>query len=92
MAGFVANGVAEHDLAKHFVAVSTHTEAVREFGIDPANMFEFWDWIGGRFSLWSSVGLSITLAVGFNAFADLLAGARAWTTTSAPRRWSATCR
>ncbi|NUO85618.1 MAG: glucose-6-phosphate isomerase [Cupriavidus sp.] len=76
-AWFVANGVAEHDLAKHFVAVSTNTEAVREFGIDPANMFEFWDWIGGRFSLWSSVGLSITLAVGFDAFADLLAGGRA---------------
>ncbi|MGH8789616.1 MAG: glucose-6-phosphate isomerase [Cupriavidus necator] len=76
-AWFVANGVAEGDLAKHFVAVSTNTDAVREFGIDPANMFEFWDWIGGRFSLWSSVGLSITLAVGFNAFADLLAGARA---------------
>lgn len=76
-AWFVAGGVAERDLAKHFVAVSTNTEAVREFGIDPANMFEFWDWIGGRFSLWSSVGLSITLAVGFDAFADLLAGGRA---------------
>ncbi|NOV23940.1 glucose-6-phosphate isomerase [Cupriavidus necator] len=76
-AWFVASGVAEQDLAKHFVAVSTNTEAVREFGIDPANMFEFWDWIGGRFSLWSSVGLSITLAVGFDAFADLLAGGRA---------------
>ncbi|SOZ34651.1 glucose-6-phosphate isomerase [Cupriavidus neocaledonicus] len=76
-AWFVASGVAEQDLAKHFVAVSTNTKAVREFGIDPANMFEFWDWIGGRFSLWSSVGLSITLAVGFDAFADLLAGGRA---------------
>ncbi|MCO4892386.1 glucose-6-phosphate isomerase [Cupriavidus sp. WGtm5] len=76
-AWFVAGGVPEPDLAKHFVAVSTNTEAVREFGIDPANMFEFWDWIGGRFSLWSSVGLSITLAVGFDAFADLLAGGRA---------------
>ncbi|MDQ0143819.1 glucose-6-phosphate isomerase [Cupriavidus necator] len=76
-AWFVASGVAEQDLAKHFVAVSTNTEAVRAFGIDPANMFEFWDWIGGRFSLWSSVGLSITLAVGFDAFADLLAGGRA---------------
>ncbi|SPA49655.1 glucose-6-phosphate isomerase [Cupriavidus taiwanensis] len=76
-AWFVAGGVAEQDLAKHFVAVSTNTEAVREFGIDPANMFEFWDWIGGRFSLWSSVGLSITLAVGFDAFVDLLAGGRA---------------
>ncbi|CAG2145180.1 Glucose-6-phosphate isomerase [Cupriavidus yeoncheonensis] len=74
---FLANGVAEDQLARHFVAVSTNLEAVRAFGIDPANMFEFWDWIGGRFSLWSSVGLSIALAVGFNAFADLLAGGRA---------------
>ncbi|WP_354677429.1 glucose-6-phosphate isomerase [Cupriavidus plantarum] len=74
---FLANGVAEHQLACHFVAVSTNTEAVRKFGIDPANMFEFWDWIGGRFSLWSSVGLSIALAVGFDAFEDLLRGGRA---------------
>ncbi|CAG9173063.1 Glucose-6-phosphate isomerase [Cupriavidus laharis] len=74
---YLANGVTEDQLARHFVAVSTNVEAVRAFGIDPANMFEFWDWIGGRFSLWSSVGLSIALAVGFNAFADLLAGGRA---------------
>ncbi len=74
---FLASGVPEGQLARHFVAVSTNREAVREFGIDLANMFEFWDWIGGRFSLWSSVGLSITLAIGFDAFAALLAGARA---------------
>ena len=74
---FLRNGVAENQLARHFVAVSTNREAVTEFGIDPANMFEFWDWIGGRFSLWSSVGLSIALAVGFDAFDDLLLGARA---------------
>jgi len=74
---FLTHGVPEHHLACHFVAVSTNTEAVRKFGIDPANMFEFWDWIGGRFSLWSSVGLSIALAVGFEAFEDLLRGARA---------------
>ncbi|MDF3836564.1 glucose-6-phosphate isomerase [Cupriavidus basilensis] len=74
---FLAGGVAEHQLARHFAAVSTNLEAVRAFGIDPANMFEFWDWIGGRFSLWSSVGLSIALAVGFDAFDDLLAGGRA---------------
>ncbi|WP_454763757.1 glucose-6-phosphate isomerase [Cupriavidus campinensis] len=74
---FLRSGVAENQLARHFVAVSTNREAVIEFGIDPANMFEFWDWIGGRFSLWSSVGLSIALAVGFDAFDDLLLGARA---------------
>jgi len=74
---FLSNGVRETQLARHFVAVSTNTEAVSDFGIDPANMFEFWDWIGGRFSLWSSVGLSIALAVGFDAFDDLLAGGRA---------------
>lgn len=73
---FVERGVPEAGLACHFVAVSTNLEAVRAFGIDPANMFEFWDWIGGRFSLWSSVGLSITLALGYEAFAELLAGGR----------------
>lgn len=73
---FLDHGVAEQHLARHFVAVSTNETAVREFGIDPANMFEFWDWIGGRFSLWSAVGLSITIAVGFDAFERLLAGAR----------------
>ncbi|KAI3594586.1 Glucose-6-phosphate isomerase [Cupriavidus sp. U2] len=74
---FLRHGVAENQLARHFVAVSTNREAVVKFGIDPANMFEFWDWIGGRFSLWSSVGLSIALAVGFDAFEDLLLGGRA---------------
>lgn len=74
---FLRNGAAESQLARHFVAVSTNREAVVKFGIDPANMFEFWDWIGGRFSLWSSVGLSIALAVGFDAFEDLLRGGRA---------------
>ncbi|AOY90596.1 glucose-6-phosphate isomerase [Cupriavidus sp. USMAA2-4] len=74
---FLDNGVAENQLSRHFVAVSTNVEAVRAFGIDPANMFEFWDWVGGRFSLWSSVGLSIVLALGYDAFAELLAGGRA---------------
>ncbi|MHA7680155.1 glucose-6-phosphate isomerase [Cupriavidus sp. PET2-C1] len=74
---FLDKGVALDQLASHFAAVSTNVEAVRAFGIDPAHMFEFWDWIGGRFSLWSSVGLSIALAVGFDAFEDLLIGGRA---------------
>ncbi|HVZ73655.1 MAG TPA: glucose-6-phosphate isomerase [Polyangia bacterium] len=67
-------GGAKH-VAKHFVALSTNTKAVSAFGIDPANMFVFWDWVGGRYSLWSSIGLSIALAVGFDKFEELLQGA-----------------
>ena len=67
-------GDATH-VAKHFVALSTNAEAVRAFGIDPANMFPFWDWVGGRYSLWSAVGLSIAIAIGFDNFSALLAGA-----------------
>ena len=68
---------AEDALAKHFVAVSTNTEAIKAFGIDPANMFPFWDWVGGRYSVWSAIGLPVALAVGYGHFADLLAGAHA---------------
>ncbi|MDY0781331.1 glucose-6-phosphate isomerase [Tenacibaculum sp. IB213877] len=63
------------DVAKHFVAVSTNLEAVYNFGIDKNNVFPMWDWVGGRFSLWSAVGLSISLAVGFDNFKELLEGA-----------------
>jgi glucose-6-phosphate isomerase len=63
------------DIARHFVAVSTNGDAVAEFGIDPANMFGFWDWVGGRYSLWSAIGLPISLAVGFERFEELLDGA-----------------
>ena len=59
----------------HFVAVSTNADAVSEFGIDTDHMFEFWDWVGGRYSLWSAIGLPIAIAVGFDRFAELLAGA-----------------
>jgi glucose-6-phosphate isomerase len=62
-------------VAKHFVALSTNAPKVTEFGIDPANMFGFWDWVGGRYSLWSAIGLSISLAVGFENFLQLLEGA-----------------
>lgn len=62
-------------VAKHFVAISTHAENVINFGIDPNNMFEFWDWVGGRYSLWSAVGLSIALYVGMDNFEALLQGA-----------------
>jgi glucose-6-phosphate isomerase len=64
-------------VAKHFVAVSTNGKGVSEFGIDQANMFEFWDWVGGRYSLWSAIGLPILLAVGWAEFTNLLAGAHA---------------
>ena len=64
-------------VAKHFVAVSTNKSEVEKFGIDAANMFGFWDWVGGRYSLWSSVGLSIALYVGFDNFEKLLAGGHA---------------
>ena len=72
VAGAVEDGEA---VAKHFVAVSTNETAVKDFGIDPNNVFTMWDWVGGRFSLWSSVGLSIALAVGYNNFESMLAGA-----------------
>jgi len=62
-------------VAQHFVALSTNMEAVAAFGIDVKNMFEFWDWVGGRYSLWSAIGLSIALNIGFNNFENLLAGA-----------------
>src|SRR5439155_8654538 len=61
-------------VAKHFVAVSTNEEKVREFGIDPANMFGFWDWVGGRYSFDSAIGLSLMIAIGPEAFRELLAG------------------
>jgi len=65
----------QEDVAKHFVAVSTNIQKVTEFGINPENIFPMWDWVGGRFSLWSAVGLSISLAVGYDHFDQLLQGA-----------------
>ena len=62
-------------VAQHFVAVSTNREEVSRFGIDPSNMFEFWDWVGGRYSLWSAIGLSIAISIGMDNFEELLAGA-----------------
>jgi len=72
---FLNSGAGKGDIAKHFVAVSTNAEAVSEFGIDTDNMFRFWDWVGGRYSLWSSIGLSVRLSVGNDHFAALLDGA-----------------
>jgi len=65
----------ETAVAKHFVAMSTNAQAVSQFGIDTRNMFEFWDWVGGRYSLWSAIGLSIALYVGMERFEELLEGA-----------------
>jgi len=65
----------EQAVRNHFVALSTNTKAVAEFGIDPANMFEFWDWVGGRYSLWSAIGLSIACTIGMDRFEELLGGA-----------------
>jgi glucose-6-phosphate isomerase len=74
---FLQHAKEELHVAKHFVALSTNSAAVAAFGIDPANMFVFWDWVGGRYSLWSAIGLSICLAVGYPHFDALLKGAAA---------------
>lgn len=74
---FLENGGAEKDIALHFAALSTNEKAVTAFGIDAKNMFAFWDWVGGRYSLWSAIGLSIALTVGYDHFAALLDGAHA---------------
>lgn len=74
---FLENGGKESDIAKHFAALSTNAKDVAAFGIDTENMFEFWDWVGGRYSLWSAIGLSISLSIGFDNFKQLLAGAHA---------------
>ncbi|MEM9362862.1 MAG: glucose-6-phosphate isomerase [Bacteroidota bacterium] len=66
----------ESDVAKHFVAVSTNLQKIDEFGINPENVFPMWDWVGGRFSLWSAVGLSIALSIGYENFEELLKGAQ----------------
>ncbi|MCI5043727.1 MAG: glucose-6-phosphate isomerase [Aquisalinus sp.] len=73
---FLDTGAEASDVAKHFIALSTNAEAVGKFGIDTANMFRFWDWVGGRYSLWSVIGMPIALQIGFENFTKLLAGAR----------------
>jgi len=70
-----APGAQKHDIQKHFVAVSCAADKVAKFGISDENMFEFWDWVGGRYSLWSAIGLPIALMIGMDSFRDLLAGA-----------------
>lgn len=73
-AWFLATAKEQAHVSKHFVALSTNAKAVQEFGIDTANMFEFWDWVGGRYSLWSAIGLSIAIYIGMDNFEELLAG------------------
>ena len=72
---FLKSGATEADVAKHFVALSTNIQSVKAFGIAEENIFEFWDWVGGRYSLWSAIGLSIVLSVGYENFEQLLRGA-----------------
>ena len=72
---FLQSAKDEKHIAKHFAALSTNEKEVVQFGIDKENMFEFWDWVGGRYSLWSAIGLSIALTIGYNHFEDLLRGA-----------------
>ena len=74
---FLATAKDPEFVKKHFVAVSTNAEKVADFGIDTQNMFEFWDWVGGRYSLWSAIGLSIACTVGYDHFEELLSGAEA---------------
>ena len=76
-AWFLESAHDEVHIAKHFAALSTNESAVTKFGIDKANMFEFWDWVGGRYSLWSAIGLSIALTIGYDNFEQLLKGAYA---------------
>ncbi len=72
---FIAQSGDKVHVAKHFAALSTNGKAVEAFGIDTANMFEFWDWVGGRYSIWSAIGLSIALTIGYDNYNELLAGA-----------------
>ncbi|RZA02360.1 MAG: glucose-6-phosphate isomerase [Sphingobacteriaceae bacterium] len=74
---FIKSGGKDEDVAKHFAALSTNADGVGKFGIDTKNMFEFWDWVGGRYSLWSAIGLSISLSIGHDNFVELLQGAHA---------------
>ena len=72
---FLVTAKDKSHVANHFVALSTNTKGVTEFGISESNMFQFWDWVGGRYSLWSAIGLSICLCIGFDNFQELLSGA-----------------
>ena len=81
----------EKAIGHHFVAVSTNHKAMDAFGIAPESRFTMWDWVGGRYSLWSTVGLSIALSLGMDQFELMLQAATRWTSISVRRRSSATC-
>ncbi len=81
----------EKHVAKHFAALSTNAKAVGEFGIDTANMFEFWDWVGGRYSLWSAIGLSIVLPSALITSLNCFLAHTRWTSISPPRLPRKTC-
>jgi glucose-6-phosphate isomerase len=85
---FLNNGGSQEDVAKHFVAVSTNAEGVSGFGIDTKNMFGFWDWVGGRYSVWSAIGLPVILAIGFQGFQEFLSGAHAMDNHVAEADWN----
>ncbi|MBP5343598.1 MAG: glucose-6-phosphate isomerase [Alphaproteobacteria bacterium] len=72
---WLVKALGDHAVAKHFVAVSTNTEAVKQFGINPDNMFVFWNWVGGRYSMWSAIGLSLMIGIGYDNFIQMLEGA-----------------
>ncbi len=84
---FLNNGGSVSSVAKHFVAVSTNAEGVAGFGIDTKNMFGFWDWVGGRYSVWSAIGLPVILAIGFQGFQEFLSGAHAMDKHVATEDW-----
>ena len=84
---FIAEGGAPSDVAKHFVAVSTNADGVSKFGIDTNNMFGFWDWVGGRYSVWSAIGLPVILAIGYQGFQAFLNGAHAMDKHVANEPW-----
>jgi glucose-6-phosphate isomerase len=88
---WLVGSLGEASVARHFVAVSTNREAAESFGIDPDNMFAMWDWVGGRYSLWSGLGFPSLCRSGGKAFRNCLRGRRRWTRTSAPRRLRKTC-
>ena len=89
---WLTDALGDAAVAKHFVAVSTNAKLVEEFGIDTDNMFGFWDWVGGRYSVDSAIGLSVMAAIGRERFADFLAGFHRSTSISGPRRWTPTRR
>lgn len=88
---FMATAGDSAHVAKHFAALSTNAPAVAEFGIDTDNMFEFWDWVGGRYSLWSAIGMPIALAIGFDNFIELLSGAHDMDQHLPTPRYATTC-